>query len=220
MQKPWLTFAWAVLCLGALGVVSCRMSDVKVASIDVPAMGDDRTVRIVTNAALDELAGCYSDIRHGLEIDVAKGLALYHESGRLSTRDYQQRIEARLREVGFEPRIRSVQLDPPPPYPDVKGPVQLWPDRHTAVIEIPAMKSRTAANVVANAIGFARVGADDPRIAVDRAARRLTVTYESLGLAPRSLEVAIACSGFAANGVPANLGAPDAVPHGWTPVSL
>ena len=218
-----MSLQWRGLGLGAavvlLGVVSCRQSQLRSANIRVPGMDDDRAVRIVTNAALDEVVGHYEGPRHACEIDLAKGLVFCHESARLLSADYQRAIAAALRQIGCEGRILKVAHNPPAPVPTVDGPCQEWPDRFTAVIAVSGMTTRTIANRVVDAISFARLGRDSPRVTADRTRRRLDTTYESLRLCVENIEHAIACAGFAANGVPACLGAADAVPHGWEPVT-
>lgn len=216
MKWKWAGFAVAV-CL--LGVVSCRQSQLKTVSVAVPAMDDDRAVRIVTNAALDEVVGHYDGRMHDCEIDLANGLVYYHENARLMSADYCRSIVACIRQIGCGARIVKVTHNPPAPTPTVDGPCQEWPERFTAVIEVSGMTSRTIANRVADAIAFARLGGDSPRVVTDRGNRRIDATYESLLLCQRNIEHAIACAGFAANGVPACLGMADAVPHGWRPVT-
>jgi len=88
------------------------------------------------------------------------------------------------------------------------------------VIAVTGMARNTDANIVADAIAYARLGKDDPRVTAHRDTRRLVATYQGLGLSLRNIETAIACAGFRANDIPANLGRPDAVAHGWFPVTL
>lgn len=205
----------------AVGLVSaCRQSEPKSVSIAVPQMADATSIRIITNAALDEIAGRYDGVQNDCEIDLAKGIVVYHEGPRLLSDEYRRRIADRLREVGLEGEFLTVRPNPPPPVPTDQGPFQAWPDRVTARISVPGMKTRTQANVAVDAIAFARLGNDDPRIVVDSAARTLAVTYEGLLLSPRSIEAAIASAGYQANDVPARLGAADSLPHGWDPILL
>jgi hypothetical protein len=218
--KKTLWFVAVGLGMGLLAAVSCRRSDLRVAIIDVPQMTGDRAIRIVTNATLDEIVGRYDGTQHGYEIDLSKKLILYHEGQRLCSREYQRRIEARLGEVGFEAHVVGVHFNPTPPVPTEQGLVQMWPNRYTAVLSIPALASNTDANRVVDAIAYARIGGDDPRISVRRDSREVVATYESLNLSLQNIEYAIACAGFTANDIPANLGANDALPHGWTPVKL
>jgi hypothetical protein len=206
-----------VLCVAAL---ACRRSDLRSAVLSVPGMEDERAVRIVTNAVLDEAVGRYDGMTHAYEVDVGRGVVLYHESGRLTQPEYQRRIVECIQEVGYEARVLTVALNPPAPVPTRKGPFQMWPGRYTAVLHVPGLKTRRDANVVVNAISYARLGGDSPRIAVDRAGKAIRVTYEGLLVSPRSLETAVACAGFAANGTPALLGAPDALAHGWEPFAV
>lgn len=213
-----------VLCAALLGgcilAAACRRSDVRTAVIDVPGMSDATSVRIVTNAALDEVVGQYDGIQNQYEVDLTRKLVLYHESRRLLSPEYQRRVEARILEVGFSARVLKVQLNPPPVVLTDDGPIQMWPDRFTAMISVPDMTSNTDANIVVDAIAFARIGGDDPRVAANEKARRLVVRYESLHLSLKSLEHAVACAGFEANNTPARLGRDDSIPDGWTHVQL
>lgn len=207
------------LSLGLLAAMSCRRTDVRMALVDVPRMTDELQVRIVTNAALNEVVGRYDGIKHDYEIDMAKGIVRYHESRRLMSGEYRARIVARIKEVGFDAKVVEAGPNPFGPVMTRDGPIDMWPTRHTAVITVSGMKTHTHANIVVDAIAYARVGRDDPRICIQRAERRVLATYESMRLSLRNLEQAIACVGFDANAVPANLGRPDAIPYGWTPVN-
>lgn len=219
-MKKVLLFAALGLGIGITTMTACRQSDPRTMIIRVPEMADARAVRIVTNAALDEVAGRYDGITHEYEADLSKRIILYHESHRLRSPAYQRRIVARIREVGYDARFLRVGHNPPDPVPTVEGPAQMWPNRFTAAISVPGMVSNTDVNIVADAIAYARLGRDDPRIRVDPRARRLTVGYESLHQSFKNVEYAIACAGYAANGVPAKLGLTDGLPYGWIPVSL
>jgi hypothetical protein len=183
-------------------------------------MRDAKTVRIATNAALAEVVGEYDGIRNGCNVDLSRKLILYHESNRLLSREYQRRIEARISEIGFGARVTTVGRNPSPPVQTVDGPVQMWPNRFTAVISVPDMVSNTDANIVVDAIAYARIGGDDPRVSVNCQSRRVVARYESLHLSLKNIEYAIACVGFDANGVRARLGQKDSIPHGWTPIKL
>ncbi len=219
MKKTFLlTSLW--LCLGVLAVVSCRHSAVETVTVNVPQMAGDRIVRIVTNAALDAIVGRYDGTHHEYEIDLTKKIVLYHESHKLTSPYYQRQIEARIRQVGFRATVLSAGFNPPPPVPTDKGLVQVWPNRFTAAISVPEMTSNTDANIVINAIAYARLGRDDPRISVKRDSRKVITTYEGMSLAKKNIEYAIACVGFNANAVPANLGGKDSVPYGWKVVKL
>ena len=50
--------------------------------------------------------------------------------------------------------------------------------------------------------------------------KTLLLVIPLLCLAEQNIELAIAGVGYAANHVPANLGAPDSIPQGWSPVVL
>jgi hypothetical protein len=183
-------------------------------------MSDAKSIRIVTNAALDEVIGQYDGIQNDFEVDLTQKVVLYHESQRLFSPEYQRRIEASIGEVGYSARVANVQLNPPTPVPTVDGPVQMWPNRITAVIYVPGMTRNTDVNIVVDAIAHARMGRDDPRISVNGPSHRLVAVYDSLRLSLKNVEYAIAFAGFDANDTPARLGARDSMPHRWTPVKL
>jgi hypothetical protein len=214
--------AAAALAVGVVLAIltSCRQSDLHTTVISVPGMSDALAVRIVTNAALDQVVGRYDGIQNETQIDLAKGVVLYHETARLADTAYQRKIEARTAEVGFPGRILAVGLNPPKPVPTVDGPKQMWPNRVTAVIHVPNMKTARDANIVVSAIAYARLGGDSPRVHADAASRSLRVTYQGLFLSLKNIEQAIACAGYAANNTPAMLGQPDSPPEGWLPVIM
>ncbi|NQT93379.1 MAG: hypothetical protein HQ559_11510 [Lentisphaerae bacterium] len=214
-----------LVALGSLAVlvaaISCRRSDLRTAVVDVPGMDDARAVRIVTNATLDEVVGQFDGNKNAYEVDLSRKIVVYHESRqRLLSREYQRHIRARIAEVGFDARVIQAGLNPPPPVQTVNGLIQTWPNRFTAVISVPDMGSATDANVVVDAIAYARIGRDDPRVNVSASSRRVMAAYESIFVSLKNIEYAIACAGFDANRIPAKLGEEDALPHGWTPVSL
>ncbi len=89
----------------------------------------------------------------------------------------------------------------------------------TAVISVQELKTNTAANIVVDAIAFARVGRDDPLVVVKRKSRRIVVQeYEHSRVTPRNVEAAIACVGYKANDVPARFGESDSIPDNWIPI--
>ncbi len=210
----------AVLCVGVLATVSCSRSDIKTMTVNVPQMTTARDVRIVTNAALEEVVGIYERTPSTYEVDLSKKLVIYHESPRLLDPAYLNHIKSRLAEVGFGGDVISVQHDPLPTIRTANGLMRMWPDRHTAVISVSDMATKTDANIVVDAIAYARLGADDPRVSTDADSRQVTAIYNALYLARKNVEQAIACVGFDANTVPARLGEKDSVPHGWKPVKL
>jgi len=182
-------------------------------------MDDATDVRIVTNATLNEIAGRLSG-RHDVEIDVPHGRILYHESQNLLSPEYRNRIVACIRQVGYDARFVSVRLNPPPPVPTVDGPFQDWPDRFTADITVSGAATHADMNRIVDAIAYARLGRDDPRIDTDISTGSVTIrSFEGLALARSNIEFAIARAGFDANGVPANPGGPDAAPVLWTPTT-
>jgi hypothetical protein len=85
---------------------------------------------------------------------------------------------------------------------------------------VGGLDSRRAANIVVDAIAYARLGGDSAWVQADGRARILRVRYEGIRVAPTNIENAVAGVGYAANGVPALLGAADARPNGWDPVRL
>jgi hypothetical protein len=219
-MKHKLNLLLLFLAAGLLAAISCRRSDLRMTTISVPQMADARSIRIVTNAALDEVVGRYDGTKNDCEVDLANSAVLYHEGQRLLSSDYQRQIEDRIREIGYEARVIRAGLNPPAPVPTGDGPIQIWPDRFTALIAIRGMKDNTDANRIVDAITYARLGTDSPRVALRAGTRKLIATYEGISLSPRNIEYAIAGVGFSANGVEAKLGAADAPAMGWTPVKL
>lgn len=201
--------------LALLTAVSCSRSDIRTTRIRVPAMADARAVRVVTNAVLNELDGRTDMFQHGCDVDLSRKLVFYHESEALRSPAYQRNILARIRELGYEARIAAVGPSELPPCPTNRGPLRVWPNRHTLVLSIPGMKCARDANVVVDAIAYARLGGEDPRIVVNPASRSLSITYNARGLAAKNLELAVACVGYEANDVPADVGQDGSIPHGW-----
>ena len=219
VKKKALVLSLAVLCFGiatAVRIFCCR-ADPDVMCVHVPQMVDETGVRIITNAALDEILGRYDDVKRQIEIDMTRKLVLYHESDRLLHEAYRRHIEARLREVGLDAHILAARHNPPPPVATTNGPVQLWAGRVTAVISVPEMNSVTDANRAVDAISYARLGGDHPGISVGRNERKLTVSYNGRQLASRNIEHAIVSAGFDANDIEAG---PDSLPDGWRPIRL
>ena len=212
---------WAGLAglLATLVTAACMRIEQHAVRLEVPDMAGARDIRIVTNAALNEIIGRYDGIKNDVEVDIARGLVLYHEGHRLQNEAYRRHIEECLREVGFEATFQAVRLNPPPPVPTTRGFVQMWPDRYTAVLSVPALKSCRDANVVVDAIALARTG-DHPSIAPHAPSHTLRVAYSGRALALKNVEHAIANAGYAVNGIPADLGRSDAVPGGWSIVTL
>lgn len=216
MRPGWTGLAGFLV---VLATAACMRTEQHAIRLDVPGMATARDIRIVTNAALNEIVGRYDSTRNDVEVDLARGLVLYHEGGRLEDAAYRRHIEDRLREVGFEATFQAVRLNPPPPVPTTRGLVQMWPDRYTAVLSVPALKSCRDANIVNDAIAFARTG-EHPSVAPDARTRTLRVAYNGRALARKNVEYAVANAGYAVNDIPADLGRGDAVPGGWTPITL
>jgi len=215
-RLPWVA---VLLCAGLAVAVSCRRSDTRAVVIRVPGMADARGIRIATNAALDQVVGQFDGVKHDCEVDMQKRIVLYHESRALLLGSYQRRIESRIRDVGFAARVVAAGPNPSPVIETKDGPFREWPDRFTVAIRAPGMKTHTDANVIVDAIAWARTG-DDARIVVDSRARTIAVTYNSVLVSRKNIECAIAAVGLNANEIPARLGEPDALPHGWLPVHL
>jgi len=121
-MKNGITLTALIFVAAIVAVVSCRRSEIRVALIDVPEMSGDRDIRIVTNAALDEVVGQYDGIHNECQVDLTRKIVLYHESQRLLSPAYQRRIEARIAEAGFKARVTNAGLNPPAPVPTVEGP--------------------------------------------------------------------------------------------------
>lgn len=205
--------------LVGVGLTACARQDMRSVELRVPDMDDPRAVRIVTNAALNEVVGSYDGVHCAYEVDVSRSLVLYHETARLTDPVFRREITRRLEEVGFQAQIRSVRLNPPPLTPTRQGLVQIWPERYTAEIAVAGLKSFTDANVAIDAIALARTG-DRSAVVADATARVLQVAYDGRQLARQNLATAIACAGFAVDDTPARLGHADALPLKWMPVSL
>lgn len=205
-----------------LACLSCRVSRPRDTSIDVPDMRDERDVRILTNAVADEVAGQLEGVKYTFEIDVEQRLVMYHESPKLLQPEYRSAIQQRLAEVGYASRLLQARHNPPPPVPVVNSatPIQTWPYRCTAVLHIPAMTTRKDANIVVDAIGYARRGRDPNGLTMNPDTGTMHVDYESMQLSIKNLEHAIAAVGYRANSLEALLGRDDAVADGWRPVQM
>ena len=217
MKHRYSTRMSLLAVLGMLALAACMRIDRKSMTIAVPEMGSAKQVRIVTNAALEEVIGHYDAFRHEYEIDLTRGIVLYHEGDQLLSAAYRQRIEKSLSQVGFVARIVSVAFNPPPPRLTPQGWLQRWSDRRTAVIHVPDMKTAQDANIVEDAIAYARTG-DHPSVVANAATREIHITYDPMKVARKNVEQAIAGVGFAAGDTPALLGMPDALPLGWESV--
>ncbi len=77
-------------------------SDPQTTPIHVPEMADAVSVRIATNAALNEVVGRYDGFKKDYAVDMANGIVLYHEGENLFSPSYQSRIESCVAEVGFK----------------------------------------------------------------------------------------------------------------------
>jgi|ETNmetMinimDraft_26_1059896.scaffolds.fasta_scaffold30785_1 hypothetical protein len=202
--------------------LSCRVSRPRETHIRVPDMQSERDVRIITNAVADEIAGQVEGTQYVFEIDVAQRLVMYHEGPNLLKAGYREAIRTRIAEVGYAARFLEARHNPPPPVRVANSPtpVQMWPYRCTAVLHIPEMASQTAANIIVDAIGYARRGRDPDALRPDPVNGMMHVDYESMQLSIKNLEHAIAAVGYRANALGANLGNKDAVADGWRPVRM
>lgn len=90
-------------------------------------------------------------------------------------------------------------------------------DFRTARITVPEMKNKACAEIVHKAVykELARSKAmpRDTKIEIDLTRRTVTVVYESLNIALKNIEFAIAEAGFKANEVPAKPEAVKKLPH-------
>ena len=84
-------------------------------------------------------------------------------------------------------------------------------DIRAVTVGVPEMKNKACATVVANAVSRLH-GVKVDEIRLDMANRTVTVTYDSMLLALKNIEFAIADAGFAANEVPAKPEALKALP--------
>ena len=204
------------ICFGC--IISCYRPDIFSVTIDVPEMSDDLAVRIITNAALNEIEKDFPTPGHEIEIDLGNTRLNYHEQGpRVMEAAYRERISACLRQVGYEPTFHHAGFNPTPIVHSKSGPFRREPNRWTLTMTIPGMKTVRDANVVVDAIGFARLGADVPQIKAFKDSRKLSVVYQAKNCALKNLEVGIASVGFAANGKRPH---PATIPQGWWPVNL
>lgn len=81
-------------------------------------------------------------------------------------------------------------------------------DYHTVTIRVPEMKNQACAEIVSKAahgeVSKCRAVHPEKKMEIDLRARTLTVTYDSLKLALKNIEFAIAKAGFSTQEVPAN----------------
>ena len=66
-------------------------------------------------------------------------------------------------------------------------------------VEIPALSAESEAAIRQSLAGFS--GVDKSSLKFDRQAKKLTLRYDSMQLAKKNIEMAIAKAGFEANGV-------------------
>jgi copper chaperone CopZ len=78
-------------------------------------------------------------------------------------------------------------------------------------VYVPGMKNRKCAEIILNALGKEQ-GIGARSVSVDMADRVVTVRYDSIQRSIKNIEFTIADAGFAANEVPANAEAAQALP--------
>jgi len=84
-------------------------------------------------------------------------------------------------------------------------------DLRTVKIHVPAMKNEACAQVVRRSVARVKAVRNDS-ISIDLETREVTVTYDSVFMSLKNVEFTIAAAGFAANDVPADRKAADALP--------
>jgi copper chaperone CopZ len=191
--------------------------DDRTVRIAVPDLKTEQDIRIVTNAALNELVGRYTG-KFQYEMDIGRGLVLYHESHGLQTAAYQRRIVECLRAAGYDARFLAVAHNPPAPIPLKQRLVQDWPDRFTAVLHVPELKCNRDADRVEDAIAWARSGDHPSSIAIDRTGRSIQLAFNPRLTALRNIQQAIAAAGYTANDTPPEAGDLGSFNLGWSPV--
>jgi hypothetical protein len=196
--------AFIVLALLSLLAASCRRQDVRTITIAVPDLRDDRSARIVADALVCELARNDAN----LSVDLKEHTVSVSANNALTAPALQRRILESIQAVGFTPKLVGVK----------PSPVDSWRDRHILTLRVPELQNNRTANIAVGAVSRAMVGPDMlDRIRLDPAAHTVTVTHDSMQVARMNLEQAIANAGFRTQNEPANLGFPDALPHGWSP---
>lgn len=85
-------------------------------------------------------------------------------------------------------------------------------DIRTVTIQVPGMKAPRCVERVVDAVARQQ-GVQRDTINLDLAARTVVVTYDSMQLAVKNIEHAIADAGFQANEIPANESAREALPE-------
>ena len=85
-------------------------------------------------------------------------------------------------------------------------------DIRTVTIQVPGMKSPRCIERVVDAVARQQ-GVQRDKIIPDPVARNVVVTYDSMQLAVKNIEHAIADTGFQANEIPANESAREALPE-------
>ena len=84
-------------------------------------------------------------------------------------------------------------------------------DIRTVAIRVPEMKNQSCAQIVGEAVARQQ-GVLRERVELDPVNRVVRVTYDSMQLAIKNIEHAIADAGFQANDIPANPKAREALP--------
>lgn len=189
-----------LLGLALAGITGPRMfshEDIQTRILRVPGMTTPLQARVATNSVLHQVTASekeFGNDRANCEIDLDRHRVFYHDGVRLRHADYNRRIVAAIRQIGYPIQMASVRPNPRPafhqrePYPVWLEP---WPDRHTLVLDIPDMTTIRDANIVVDAIAFARAGGDIPHVVPSLATRTITVTFDSMKVDERRLVAAI-----------------------------
>jgi hypothetical protein len=193
-----------LLALALVAAGGCRRRDVRTVTLAVPDMADDRAARIVCNAICIELAR--NDANIG--VSLKEGTLQLSANAVLMNADLQSAILKEAADVGLSATLAGVK----------PAPSDHWPDRHVLVLRIAGMQTNQKANIAVGAVTRAMNGQAAGDVRADPAARRVTVTYDSMFLGRKNLEHAVANAGFRTDRIPVNLGFPDALPHGWSPL--
>jgi copper chaperone CopZ len=84
-------------------------------------------------------------------------------------------------------------------------------DIRTVTVSVPDMRNRACANIIGNALSQ-QMGVKPKEMKFDVDLRTVEVSYDSLFVAKKNIEFAIADVGFAANEIPANTNAAARLP--------
>ena len=80
-------------------------------------------------------------------------------------------------------------------------------------MDVPGLRNDSCVRIIANAFGKAKEpGIQPDTIRYDIPGRKITLTYDSLLIADKNIEFIVAKAGFAANEIPADTKAAEALP--------